>query len=474
MAHLLIVDDDVQLCKALSQAVGRMGHEVHSAQTLEQAFSLLDLHSFQVVVLDIRLPDGNGLDALPKIRETPSNPEVIILSGSSDPDGAELAIRSGAWSYISKPPTLNKIQLPVQRAVEYWNKKQSNTKPRLLKRDSIKGESRAIQQCLEIVAQAAGSDSNVLITGETGTGKELFARAIHDNSPRAKKPFVVVDCGALPENLVESMLFGHEKGAFTGADRSTQGLLTQASGGTLFLDEVGELPMSIQKAFLRVLQNRHFRPVGGLHETSSDFRLVAATNRNLEAMVQTWNFRQDLLFRLRTITIDLPPLRERTGDVQRIATHFLEKLTAANNMPRKGVSSEFFDILNQHHWPGNVRELANAMEHALASSSGETILYPRHLPVDIRAQLARNQIEHMTHSAEAPLEDMQQENHGQAAALKTLGEHRRIVMSQVERDYLENLMSLTAWSIPRACEISGLSRQRLYALLKKYGIARNG
>jgi len=478
MAHLLIVDDDVQLCKALSQVVSRMGHEAHSAQTLQQAFALLENQAYQVVILDIRLPDGNGLEALPRIRESASSPEVIILSGSSDPDGAELAIRSGAWSYITKPPTLNKIQLPVQRAVEYWTKKQSNMQPRLLKRDQIVGESRAVQHCLEMVAQAAGSDCNVLITGETGTGKELFARAIHDNSPRANKAFVVVDCGALPENLVESILFGHEKGAFTGADRASRGLLLQAAGGTLFLDEVGELPMSIQKAFLRVLQNRRFRPVGGVHETGSDFRLVAATNRNLEALVQTWNFRQDLLFRLRTITIDLPPLRERPGDIKRIAGHVLDSLTRSQGVARKGFSSEFFDVLNQYRWPGNVRELAHAMEHALAASSGESILYPRHLPVEIRAQLARNQIEGAQGKRHGGGQHHDHEHgaeYGQGSEqmlLKSLSEHRSMVMAQVERDYLETLMDVTDWNIPKSREISGLSRQRLYALLKRYGITR--
>ncbi len=468
MAKLLIIDDDAQLCKALSLVINNMGHEAHSAQTLEQAFSMLEDHTYHVVILDIRLPDGNGLDALPLIRESECNPEVVILSGSSDPDGAELAIRSGAWSYITKPPTLNKIQLPVQRAIEYWNKKQGNLHPRILERQDIIGESRAINHCLQIVAQAAGSDCNVLVTGETGTGKELFARAIHANSSRAKRPFVVVDCGALPENLVESMLFGHEKGAFTGADRSSQGLLLQAAGGTLFLDEVGELPMAIQKAFLRVLQNRRFRPVGGLKEIFSDFRLVAATNRNLEALVQTWNFRQDLLFRLRTMTIELPPLRERKGDIKLIACHCLERFADEKNLPLKGYSPEFFDVLNQYLWPGNVRELVNAMEHALAASSGESILYPRHLPVEIRVQLARNLLEQES----KPDPDLPELYHYDHRRLPPLREHRNTVLAQVERDYLETLMRATDWDIQKACEISELSRQRLYALLKQYGITR--
>lgn len=466
MTRLLIIDDDVQLCKALSLVIERMGFEVRCAYTLEQGFALLERQDFQVVILDIRLPDGNGLEALPRIRESANDPEVIILSGTGDPDGAELAIRSGAWSYITKPPTLSKIQLPVQRAVEYWTKKQGSRPLRLLERGAIVGESRAILHCLKIVAQAADSDCNVLISGETGTGKELFARAIHANSARAKRPFVVVDCGALPGNLVESILFGHEKGAFTGADRSTQGLLSQASGGTLFLDEVGELPMSIQKAFLRVLQNRSYRPVGGLREQTSDFRLVAATNRNLEELVQTWAFRQDLLFRLRTIGIELPPLRERKGDAKRIACHWLQQRAQQDQTPTKAFAPELFEALEEYRWPGNVRELINALEHALTASRGETILSPRHLPVEIRAQLARNLLEERTPGvtgdpAPAPTEP-----------LRPLQEHRNAALERLEREYLTRLMQESGGDIRRACSIAGLSRQRLYALLKQYGIAR--
>ena len=481
MARLLIIDDDVQLCKALALVIKKMGHECDCAHTLEQAFILLDRTVYEVAILDIRLPDGNGLEALPRIRESECYPEVIILSGSSDPDGAELAIRSGAWSYIPKPPTLNKIQLPVQRAIEYYEKKQHTRHPKILKREGIVGESRRLVSCLELMAQASGSDCNVLITGETGTGKELFARAIHANSPRAAKPFIVVDCGALPENLVESTLFGHEKGSFTGADRASIGLLRQAHEGTLFLDEVGELPMSTQKSFLRVLQSRRFRTVGGAKEVGSDFRLVAATNRDLEAMVAVWNFRQDLLFRLRTITIDIPPLRERARDIKILAHHFIDQMTRSKEISRKGFSPEFFDTLVEHSWPGNVRELMHAIEHALTAVGDEPILYPRHLPVGIRAQLARDTLErkdlqqehgHQHHDATAHNGGLNRLHNGPVHELPTLKEHRNMVISQVERDYLEHVMGETGWNVPQACEISGLSRQRLYALLKQHGITR--
>ncbi|MFW5837774.1 MAG: sigma 54-interacting transcriptional regulator, partial [Desulfovibrionaceae bacterium] len=319
-----------------------------------------------------------------------------------------------------------------------------------------------------------------------------------------------------PENLVESMLFGHERGAFTGADRSATGLIRQAHGGALFLDEVGELPLTIQKAFLRVLQTRRFRPVGAAKEVESDFRLIAATNRNLEEMVQLWQFRQDLLFRLRTIAIDLPPLRDRPADVKLLVNHFLDQLGQQKGLPCKGVSTEFFEHLAAYQWPGNVRELVHALEHALAAASHEPLLYPRHLPVDIRARLARDQFREQEpppgHNAPPPkgrdVPLLGDEDHGtrhgrpQAAGLAEHGpgvqppespldglrrlaglengkppplkDYRAMVMTQVERDYLQRLMAETGWDVPAACQTAGLSRQRLYALLKEHGLRREG
>ena len=235
-----------------------------------------------MVFLDVRMPDGDGLAMLPLIQAARSAPEIIIMTGFGNASGAELAITSGAWDYIEKGSSVKEITLSLVRALEYRKQKRSSNSTRnvvMLKRDAIIGISPAIKACLEQVAQAAECDASVLVTGETGSGKELFARAIHENSRRAPKPFVVVDCAALPDTLVESLLFGHEKGAFTGAEQSRSGLVAQANGGTLFLDEVGELPLSMQKAFLRVLQEHRFRPVGSHREVCSDFRLVAATNR---------------------------------------------------------------------------------------------------------------------------------------------------------------------------------------------------
>lgn len=467
MAKVLIIDDDVQLCKALSLVVKRMGNTASCAYTLRQGLELLRRSSFEVVILDIRLPDGNGLEFLPQIKDSPGGPEVIILSGSGDPEGAELAIRNGAWSYISKPPTLTKIQLPVQRAIEYHEKKRTCGQPVILKRAGIVGESRLLLKSLELVAQAAVAEANVLITGSTGTGKELFARAIHENSRRASGPFVIVDCAALPENLVESVLFGHEKGAFTGADRRSEGLVRQAHGGTLFLDEVGELPLSMQKAFLRVLQNRRFRPVGGLYEIVSDFRLVAATNKNLDELVTQWKFRQDLLFRLRTLCIELPTLRDRPDDIPRLAHYFNENACRALGFKPKMISAEFLEALCEFGWPGNVRELANAIESAITSSGGEPMLTPRHLPLNIRVRLARAPLEehqHKTVSKRNTAVIIDPEN------IPQLKDFRKAAIEDLECCYLEQLMAISHGDIKTACARSGLSRARLYALLKHHAI----
>ena len=296
MPDILIVDDDQDVSDMLNEMVTRMGHHSESSSTLKEARQNLLSHDYDVIFLDVRLPDGNGLDILPLIKEMRSMPEVIIVTGHGDSDSAELAMKSGVWDFIQKPGSLSSMRLVLTRALQYREKKGLATKaPVLLKLDNLVGNSSRLRTCFDLVAQAAQSDINVLVTGETGTGKELFARAIHDNSQRSGKPLVVVDCAAMPENLVESMLFGHEKGAFTGADRTRVGLIKQADKGTLFLDEIGELPSLIQKSFLRVLQEHRFRPIGSSKEEQSDFRLIAATNRKLDKMVANGRFRTDLL-----------------------------------------------------------------------------------------------------------------------------------------------------------------------------------
>jgi len=464
MAHILIIDDDVEVCRMLTAAIGRMGHEAGYALTLESGLAKNRKHSYDVVFLDVNLPDGNGLQAIPEIKESPTLPEVIIITGKGDADGAELAIKSGVWDYIEKSPSLKELRLQLSRVVQYRQEKTAK-KQRLLDRKDIIGNSPLISQSLEIVSQAAGTDANVLICGETGTGKELFAHAIHRNSSRQERDFVVVDCATLPETLVESILFGHAKGAYTGADLARQGLVSQADGGTLFLDEVGELPTATQKAFLRVLQERRFRPVGSRKERESNFRLISATNRNLDDMVAKSQFRQDLLFRLRSSTIVLPPLRKRDDDIIELAVHYATRFTARNQSGTKGFSQEFMEALKAYRWPGNVRELANCIESALIEAGSEPTLIPRHLPVNIRVELARSSFGSTGQHQAKPI---YLKGSGTPGPFK---EYKLAVMEAAEKRYLQDLLTAANHNIKKACQIAELSRARLYALLKKHDVS---
>jgi two-component system NtrC family response regulator len=472
MANVLIIDDDELMVSSLSLMVRRLGHEAASAGSLGEGVEMARSRDFDVIFLDVRMPDGNGLEVLPRIAATPTAPEVIIVTGFGEPDGAELAIKSGAWDYIEKCSSVKDMTLSLERALQYRREKKAESRKQnviALKREDIFGDSPKLRACLNQVAQAAGSQANILITGETGTGKELFARAIHRNSPRAAKSFVTVDCAALPETLAESLLFGHEKGSFTGAEKPREGLVRQAHGGTLFLDEVGELPLSLQKTFLRVLQERRFRPLGSLQEIESDFRLVAATNRNLDEMVARNQFRSDLLYRIRAFTIELPPLRERTEDIKDLARNHLDRLCECHGLASKGFSPEFLDSLLNYSWPGNVRELANTLVRAFSAARFEPTLYPKHLPSNIRIQILRSSV----HGGHPPAIDGGRPSQPERK-LPRLQEFRDTVYTQAEKHYLEDLISLAEDSIPEACRLSGLSQSRLYALLKKHGISRPG
>jgi two-component system NtrC family response regulator len=462
MANILIIDDDKAICDWISKAVTRLGHRAVTAHLIREGLKKAQSEPFDIVFLDVRMPDGSGLENMSKIKATLSTPEIIVITGLGHPDEAELAIKSGAWDYIEKPASFEAIRLPLLRALEYRAERKPKV-PTLLKRNGIIGDSEEITACLELLAQAADSDANVLITGETGTGKELFAKVIHANSRRARSNFVVVDCTALPETLVESVLFGHARGAFTGAETSEEGLVRQADGGTLFLDEIGELPILIQKRFLRVIQEHRFRAVGGRREISSDFRLMAATNRDLETMVREGRFREDLLFRLRTIVIDSPPLREIPGDIRKVADFYLNDLCERFGIVGKQASPEFWEIVGKYPWPGNVRELIQALEKALVSAKDEPMLFPKHLPTYIRIKVARGSFLPSPAGSGRPEIPL-----NASATLPKLKEVRAAAVSDAEQQYLKELISFTGGDSSEACRISGLSRSRFYTLLKKY------
>lgn len=472
MANILIVDDDKMLCDMLCQLFQRMGCHATYALTLKEGIGRVSDNNFDIVFLDVYLPDGNGLSALPMFQESLALPEVVIFTGEGDPDGAELAIKNGAWDYIQKPLESREIVLCLNRILKYRKNLKRAEKPAVaLKLDGIIGNSTRMRTCLNAVAQAAASEASVLITGETGTGKELFAQAIHSNSFRADKPFVVVDCAALPETLVESSLLGHEKGAFTGAETSRDGMIKQADGGTLFLDEVGELPLSLQKVFLRVLQEHRFRPIGGKCEIESDFRLLLATNRDLDRMADRGKFRKDLLYRLRSITIELPPLRERHNDIKELAWYYTARISERYGAEIKGFSSDFFDVLFAYDWPGNVRELVKTLEGAISDARYEPTLFPKHLPAPIRIRLARASVSKDPYTAD---KGIQTKNKLISIMPYKFREVREVAISEMEKNYFQDLMKLAKGSIKKSCEVSGLSRNRLYFYLKRHNISRLG
>ena len=465
--RILIIDDEIGICRTLTAMVKNLGYEATSANTLKEGLKALRSGPFDVVFLDVRMPDGSGLDILPKIRETSSKPEVIIMTGYGDPDGAELAIKNGAWDYVQKPASLKRMTLPLLRALQYREEIKDITPPKVFDIEEIVGRSPQMKTCLQRLAQAAGRDINVLITGETGTGKELFARAIHNNSSRAAKSFVVVDCTTLTDTLIENILFGHEKGAFTGAREFHSGLIKQADGGTLFLDEVGELSPPLQKSFLRVLQERCFRPLGSSKEIESDFRLISATNRDLDTMTKTGRFREDLLFRLKSLSISLPPLRKRREDIREIVMYYLRKFSDRHQSGIKGFSPEFLEALISYEWPGNVRELINTMEQVLVAADHDRTLFPRHLPIQIRVKLARASIVDTAEEKGISPSDIDS-----LSTLPTFREFRRQSIAEMERQYLQDLISITNGSIDACCRISGLGRSRLYGLMKDHQIKR--
>ncbi|MGD8561893.1 MAG: sigma-54 dependent transcriptional regulator [Desulfarculaceae bacterium] len=469
MAEVLIIDDDQHICQILARHIQRLGHNPTTASYLHDGLQTAKSQDFDVIFLDVTMPDGNGLEVLPELRQTTSSPEIIIITGSGSQDGAELAIKNGAWAYVEKGDSINSITLPLTRALQFRQEKMTHQPQLDLNQAGIIGNSPAMRACYNLLAQAAASELSVLITGETGTGKELFARAIHQNCRRSAGGFVVVDCAALPETLVESILFGYERGAFTGADRSREGLIKQAHGGTLFLDEIGELPLSMQKSFLRVLQDHSFRPVGGTQELNSDFRLVAATNRNLDKMEAEGRFRKDLLFRIRALSIHVPPLRERMQDLRDLVEFHTHRLCKRYNISDKEVTPGFFEALANYTWPGNVRELVAALEQAIAAAGTSPTLFQNHLPELIRVAVARSRLGSNGQASEWEGEPIQP-----ARPMPTLRQVVQLESDQAERKYLRQLMNLTQGDIKKACEIAGLGRSSLYTRLKKHGISRKG
>jgi two-component system NtrC family response regulator len=482
MISILIIDDDPAIREILIKYCEDTSNSIMVAETLTNGMDLLSFGEFDLVFLDVNLPDGNGLDAISSIKSVASEPEVIIITGEGNTNGAKMAIEYGAWDYILKPFNAHEIQLNMKRSLEFRSSKKAlqSTSQSALNRSRIIGSSPGLMSRLNMVAQCANSDTNILITGHTGTGKELFANTIHINSQRKENQFMVVDCASLPDQLVESVLFGHIKGAYTGADSNQDGLVKKADGGTLFLDEIGELPLSIQKKFLRVLQERKFKPVGGTSDVESNFRLISATNRDLDEMVKNKEFRSDLLFRLRTIHIDLPCLKDCKEDIKDLALHYIYKLCELHSFENKGFVPDFLKVLESYDWPGNTRELISSLEKAILVDPESPTLYPNYLPNQIRIKYIESSINKQTKtippqsgSLNANSEKSVSLSHSLLSPIKSLKQVKDLAMKEIEKIYLEALMESSKGDMDAASSLSDMSKSRLYQLLKKYNIHRS-
>jgi two-component system response regulator PilR (NtrC family) len=386
--RLLIVDDEASLTDFLSILFQGEGYDVATARSVEEARKSLERASFDLVLCDILMPDGNGLDLLREIKASNGHgPQVIMMTAYTSTKSAIEAMKLGAADYVSKPFDVEELKIVAQKTLERAELADENV---YLRREleqkytfnNIIGKSSRMQAIFSLIERIARTTSTVLVHGESGTGKELIARAIHFASPRASRRFLSINCGAMPENLLESELFGHERGAFTGAVRDKKGLFQEADRGTLFLDEIGEMTPPMQVKLLRALQEKVVRKVGGNEEEQVDVRIIAATNQDLEARIQTGDFREDLYYRINVLPIHLPPLRQRREDIPLMVEFFLQKYCGQMDLPPRQISIEAMHILESYDWPGNVRELEHLIERVLALSHNETIT-TRDLPVHL-------------------------------------------------------------------------------------------
>ncbi len=446
LPSVLLVDDDDAFRGVMTLELERAGFAVTGAASGGDALRAVVETQPQVVLLDLSLPDMTGLQVLERLRAASPASEVIMLTGHGSIDTAIEAIRAGAFDYISKPCPLDELEVRLQRALERHS---LNRRATLLERGLTPpdlgrvfvGASPAFSRLSELIGRVAAADAAVLITGETGSGKEIVAKLVHARSPRREKPFVVVDCAALQESLLQSELFGHERGAFTGADRAKPGLFEVAHAGTIFLDEIGEVSLPTQVKLLRVLDTSTFRRVGGTSEIRVDVRLIAATNRDLSAMVKQGLFREDLFYRLTTISLQVPPLRERDGDVDLLARYFVAQLNERFDR-RKRIGDAALEALRRHDWPGNVRELKHAIEAALVVCDGDEV-GPEHLPATLRGPAPPR-------PAPGPLP----------------------TLDQLERDHIRRVLDEVGGHRGQAAKTLGISERNLYRKLKELGWTR--
>lgn len=471
---ILIVDDDESMRWVMAKAIEKRGYEVYSLDTGEAAIEFLKTQPCSIVFMDIKMMGISGLEALKEIKRAYEGVYVVIMTAQNDMKNAIDAMKLGAFDYITKPFDLNEIYLLIEKIQNIESLKEEVTHLRSeLKRksvpeslESIIGESKGMQEVFKLIGRVADKDVTVLITGESGTGKELVAKVLHYNSRRISKPFIVINCAAIPETLLESELFGHEKGAFTDATALKIGKFQQADGGTIFLDEIGDMGLDLQAKLLRVLQDGDFYRVGGSKAIKANVRIIAATNKNLEEAVRAGQFREDLYYRLNVINIHLPPLRERKSDIKLLTEHFLNKISAELGIERKHISREAENLLIQYHWPGNIRELENVLKRAVVLTSTDTIT-PEHLPISI-SQLSESAEKKKTY-----LEDLIEAKlqlYASKLPPDVEGDLYQTVIEQVEKSLIEKVIRKTSGNQFQAARILGINRNTLRKKIQELGV----
>ena len=449
--RILVADDDRSMCELLQAGLARRGFEVSWRTDATAALAAISEGDFDVIVTDLNMPGVNGLELCERVTANRPDVPVVVITAFGSLDTAVAAIRAGAYDFITKPFEMDGLRLTLDRAVQHHRLRDEVKRLRQAVTESrgfgeILANSPLMRRVLDLVNRAAESDATALITGESGTGKELVARALHQHSRRHDGPFVAVSCAAMPEALLESELFGHVRGAFTDARTPRTGLLLQANGGTLLLDEIGDMPLGLQPKLLRAIEDRRLRPLGENTERPFDVRLVCATNRDLEADIEENRFRADLFYRINVIHVELPPLRERDGDVLPLAQHFVQHFSRAAAKPVTGVSTAAAERLLAYTWPGNVRELRNCIERAVA----------------------------LTRFEEIAVEDLPEkvQNYRQSRVVVDLDDTAHLAsMEEVERRYILRVLEAAGGQRTKAAQILGLDRKTLYRKLERWGVS---
>jgi DNA-binding NtrC family response regulator len=441
---ILIVDDELSVRTSLKEWFLEEGFTVETAESGEDALNKMHTGPYDLILLDIKMPGMDGITLQKKIKEIDEDAIIIIMTAYASVDTAVEALKLGAFDYVTKPFDPDDLSQLIRNALKQKELTSENVQLKekiseLSGVDDIIGQSEEMKRVFEMVDTVAETDSTVLIRGESGTGKELIARAIHSRSKRRYFPIVAVNCGAIPETLLESELFGHEKGAFTGAQYRRKGKLELANGGTLFLDEIGDISFKMQIDLLRVLEGKRITRLGGSEEISVDFRLICATNKNLEKLVEEEKFREDLYYRINVFSIFLPPLRKRKSDIIMLANHFIQKYARSMGKPKKSIASNVQEMMLEYSWPGNVRELENAVERAMVIGKGPEITI-EDLPLHINTT--------------------EKSNSG------------KVKLSDLEKDHILRILEETGGNVTKAANLLGIDRVTLYNKMKKYGVKR--